>query len=43
MQTLDKVAISTPRRRMIWIALGVAIILAAMAGLWFSTQYSRRP
>ena len=43
MQTLDKVAISTPRRRMMWIGLGVAIIVAVSAGLWFSTQSGRRP
>lgn len=43
MQTQDQVAISTPHRRMMWIGLGVAIIIAATAGLWFSTQFDRRP
>jgi membrane fusion protein, heavy metal efflux system len=43
MQTLDKVAISTPRRRMMWIGLGVAIIVAVSAGVWFSAQSGRRP
>lgn len=43
MQTLDKVAISTPRRRTIWIGLGLVIVLAVSAGLWLSTQSGRRP
>lgn len=42
MQTLDKAA-STPRRRMMWIGLGLVIIVAVAAGLWFSTQYGRHP
>ncbi len=38
-----KAATSTPRRRMMWIGLGVVIVLAVAAGLWFGTQRSRRP
>ncbi|MEI9980447.1 MAG: efflux RND transporter periplasmic adaptor subunit [Edaphobacter sp.] len=44
MQNIDKTeTTSTPRRRMMWIALGAVAILAVGGGIWFSTQHSARP
>ncbi len=34
---------STSRRRMMWIGLAAITILAAGAGIWFSTQHTAKP
>jgi RND family efflux transporter MFP subunit len=44
MQNIDKTeTIATPRRRTMWIGLGVVIVLAASVGLWFGLRNSSRP
>jgi RND family efflux transporter MFP subunit len=41
--TETKETTSTPRRRIMWIALGTVTVLAVAAGLWFGTQHSVKP
>jgi membrane fusion protein, heavy metal efflux system len=44
MQNIDKKeTTSTPRRRMMWIGLGVVILLAVSAGLWFGLRQTVSP
>ena len=44
MQNIDKTeTTATPRRRTMWIGLGVVIVLAASVGLWFGLRNSSRP
>jgi cobalt-zinc-cadmium efflux system membrane fusion protein len=44
MQNIEaKEAISTPRRRRMWIGLGVLVILAVGAVSWFGTQHTPKP
>ena len=44
MQNIDKTeTTATPRRRTMWIGLGVVIVLAASIGLWFGLRNSSRP
>jgi RND family efflux transporter MFP subunit len=41
--TEKKEATSTPRRRIMWIGLGVVMVIAVATGIWLSTQHTVKP
>jgi cobalt-zinc-cadmium efflux system membrane fusion protein len=41
--TDEKLASSTPRRRVRWISFGAVAVLAAAVALWFGAQHNNRP
>jgi RND family efflux transporter MFP subunit len=43
MQNIENTTASTSRRRRLWIGLGLIVVLAVGAGIWFSTQQAPKP
>ena len=43
MQNIENTTASTSRRRRLWIGLGLIVVLAVGAGIWFSTQQAAKP